>query len=199
MRTRFSKKLSVSMIGVGVLFAIAFLAFVISPLAKNQIPSSFTEARSEASLLAADIVGILQGTADNIELLQAEKGDFRELDVVLEEIRNSKTARDKAVLLAGALERMALAIPEISPDDARQTAIVAISSEAALINKMIAYSDGLNRLLALLKDKYTNNNADYEEINNVIDALNSDSEQINQFNAQFNTLMENFDQYYQDE
>ena len=94
---------------------------------------------------------------------------------------------------------MALAIPEISPDDARQTAIVAISSEAALINKMIAYSDGLNRLLALLKDKYTNNNADYEEINNVIDALNSDSEQINQFNTQFNTLMDNFDQYYQDE
>ncbi len=199
MRTRFSKKLSVAMIGVVGLFVIAFLAFVISPLAKNQIPSSFTEARSEASLLATDIVDILQGTADNIGLLQAEEGDSRELDIVLGEIRNSKTARDKAVLLAGALERMALAIPEISPDDARQTAIVAISSEAALINKMIAYSDGLNQLLVLLKNKYINNYTDYAEINDVIDGLNSDSEQINQFNAQFNKLMENFDQYYQDE
>lgn len=187
------------MIGVVGLFVIAFLAFVISPLAKNQIPSSFTEARSEASLLATDIVDILQGTADNIGLLQAEEGDSRELDIVLGEIRNSKTARDKAVLLAGALERMALAIPEISPDDARQTAIVAISSEAALINKMIAYSDGLNQLLVLLKNKYINNYTDYAEINDVIDGLNSDSEQINQFNAQFNKLMENFDQYYQDE
>ena len=200
MSSRVSKKFLLALVIVAGLFVVAFLMFVISPLAKNQIPPSFNESRTQASLLADDIVEIFQGATDTIVQLQ-QKGvaqGHSELTVVLEEIQNVKTAREKASLLAKELETMAIAVPEVSPDAARQTAIIAISSEAALINKIISYGEDLNQLLSLLKDTYVKGKTDYDKINNLVDQLNAESGQINEFNAQFVRLMKKFDEYYQE-
>jgi hypothetical protein len=200
MSSRVSKNFLLALVIVAGLFVVAFLMFVISPLAKNQIPPSFNESHTQASLLADDIVEIFQGATDTIVQLQ-QKGvaqGHSELTVVLEEIQNVKTAREKASLLAKELETMAIAVPEVSPDAARQTAIIAISSEAALINKIISYGEDLNQLLSLLKDTYVKGKTDYDKINNLVDQLNAESGQINEFNAQFVRLMKKFDEYYQE-
>jgi len=200
MKIHASKKLLYSLGVVGIIFIIAFVAFVVSPFAKNKIPAKFNQARSNASLLSADIVSKLKTTSDGIKSLQkdTQKKNFRGLDAVLKGLQNSRLAREKAVSLAKELENMALSIPDISPSEARQTAVVAISSEAALINKMISYNEGLANLLSLLQKKYTKGTVGIAQINNVIDELNSNAEQINKFNDQFVKLMNTFDSYYKD-
>ena len=73
MRLKASKKFYYSLIGVVAIFVIAFLAFVISPFAKNRIPSTFNEARINASSLSQEIVSILGLASGNIEIARSRK------------------------------------------------------------------------------------------------------------------------------
>lgn len=198
MRLRASKKFYYSLIGVIAIFVIAFLAFVISPFAKNGIPSTFNEARINASSLSQEIVSILGETSGSIGKLQEAQRQSESLEIVLNSMQDVKNARDKASELALQLEKMALSVPDISPDKAKQTAIVAISSETALINKLISYNEGLNNLLFVLQKRFNGGNVSIENINNLIDDINRTADEINEFNKQFVDLIKKFDSYYEE-
>lgn len=186
------------MVGVFVIFLVGFLTFIISPFAKNEIPQSFNSSRISASKLSHDIVFLLSATTKDIKNIQGNNKKSSEiLEVVLNSIQKTKDARKKAVGLASLLEIMAVNVPKISPDEAKQTAIVAISSETALINKLISYNDGIVNLLYLLQKKYTGSeNVSVDKINSVIKNINGDAEQISKFNSQFIDMMDKFDSYY---
>jgi len=199
MKFHFSKKWWYALAAVGAIFIIAFVAFVVSPFAKNRVPSAFNNARTQASATAQDIVTTLKGTTDSIAALQSKENQKGSdvLSVVLKSLQDTRVAREKAVILASDLEKMALAVPDIYPDSARQTAIVAISSEAALINKIISYNEELTHLLSLLQDYYSGKNITVADINSTIDRLNKNADQVNSFNRQFVSLMSKFDSYYE--
>jgi len=197
----FSKRLRWVMGTVVVLVIGAFLTYIASPLARNRVPSEFNESRQLAASVAQNIVGMLSETSANLskiqELEQQQKG-YRALDIVAGEIEKNKNISDQASQLALHLEIMAKQIPGISPDYAAQTALVAISSETALINQLLVYNNNLNNLLLLLRDRYMHGGVSLEQINSVVDEINQRMESINSLNTQFVQLMESFDTYYRE-
>ena len=179
-----------------------FIAFIFSPLSRAQIPSSFVDSRQAASGYASSIVGDLSSVSGDIAQLQAlyraRGSSAAALDVIVAATTKHQDARDKSILLATELEKMARAIPDIHPDGAGQTALVAISSETALIGRLISqYNESLGLLLVSLRDHFSGSKyEDAAKLNAMIDDINSETQSINQLNDQFVQLMQKFDSYY---
>jgi len=189
--------------GIIVFFAIAgFVAFIFSPLSKAQIPSSFTDSRQSAAGYASVIVGDLSSVSGDIAQLQnlyrAHGSSSAALDIIVAATAKHQDARDKSILLAADLEKMARAIPDIRPESAGQIALVAISSETALIGKLISqYNESLGILLISLRNHFSGTQyQDSAQLNAMVDSINSETESINQLNDQFVQLMQKFDSYY---
>lgn len=189
--------------GIVAIFAVAgFIAFIFSPLSKAQIPSSFTDSRQAASGYAAVIVNDLSSVSGDIAQLQTlyrnGGSSTAALDIIVAATAKHQDARDKSILLATELEKMARAIPDIRPDSAGQTALVAISSETALIGELISqYNESLGLLLVSLRNHFSGTqNQDSAKLNAMVDAINTDTQSINQMNDQFVQLMQKFDSYY---
>lgn len=190
-------------VGVVVVFAVAgFAAFLFSPLSKAQIPSSFTSSRQLAAGYASTIVSDLSSVSGDITQLQdlyrTHGSSSAALDIIVAATAKHQDARDKSILLATELETMARAIPDIHPESAGQTALVAISSETALIGKLISqYNESLGALLISLRNHFSGTQRqDSAQLNAMVDSINSETQSINQLNGQFVQLMQKFDSFY---
>jgi len=195
----YSRKTRSVMIAVFCLIVVAMISFFVVSWGSN-IPTQFKEGRDLASLTAKDIVSLLDETSSNLKEIKSleQKQDWRgALNIVYSEIEKNKTVSKKALELTNQLEKMARAIPEIEPASARETAIVAISSEVALVTTLNSYINGdLNELLNLLTSRLTGMGGDYLTMNKLISSLNTKKDSINSMNDQFVKLMENFDKIY---
>ena len=69
-------------------------------------------------------------------------------------MNNNNEARSQAVNLSVQLEIMAKNLADISPASMGQIALQAISSETALINRLITYNDYLIKLLEVLQKRF---------------------------------------------
>lgn len=180
------------------LVVVVFLvgSLMIMSYSKGQVPSSFDISRKSASEYAQRIVGLVGQTSGNLDLIQKleKERKFPDiLDIILSETEKNNEAKQKAVLLALELEKMAKAIPEITPEKSGQIALVAISSETALIGKLISYNEGLAQLLGLLRERVVKGWIDAEKLNGMVDDINIQIKSINDLNSQFVDLMEKFD------
>lgn len=161
------------------------------------VPSDFLKARQEASLIANDIVILSNESVGDLGKIYEldKKGDYEEaLSLLANELERNRQAREKAVELSAQLEKMARAVPEISPASASQSAIQAISSETALISRLITYNDYLFQLLEILRSKFlgqTKNSS--EQISELINKINEEVRAINELDKKFNEVMEKFD------
>lgn len=161
------------------------------------IPDNFLKARQEASLIAHNIVELSNQSTENLKRISAldrEKNYTEALNLLVEEIERNRQARKRAIELSAQLERMARAVPEISPASASQSAIQAISSETALISRLIAYNDYLFQLSEILRSKFlgqTKNSS--ERITELINKINEEARAINELDGKFNEIMEEFD------
>ena len=133
-------------------FVIRFLA--IEP--KN-VPEEFLRARQEASSIADSIVSLSGESAKKIsEIAELDKKrEYSEaLNLIVQELERNQQSREKAVELSKKLETMAKNLADISPAEAGQTALQAVSSETALISRLITYNDYLYQLLEVLRGKF---------------------------------------------
>ncbi len=189
----------ISIVAVGICL-VGFISFLIfSPSSRSYIPDDFTTARQAAAGYAQDIVSMLKNTSQAINSTQELEAQYRQADavrVILAELQQSKMIRDKAVFLALELEQMAKSIPNIRPQQAGQTALVAVSQEAALIGKLLAYNNDLGQLLTLVQNEITSPTGDVTTINAAIKNLNDEAVSINDLNNQFNQGMQTFDAFY---
>lgn len=196
---KYSRKTRSVVIAIFCLIVIAVISFFVVSWGSN-IPTEFKEGRDLASLAAKDIVSLLDETSSNLVKIKTleQKQDWRgALDIVYSEIEKNKTVSKKALDLTNQLERMARAVPEIEPASARETAIVAISSEVALVTTLNSYINGdLNELLSLLRSRLTGMGGDYITMNELISSLNKKKDSINLMNDQFVKLMGDFDKNY---
>ena len=167
-----------------------------APESKN-VPADFLQARQTASLIAQDIVVVSDRTAENINKISdfdKNKEYTEALNLISEELNNNREAREKAINLSAQLEIMAKNVSSISPANAGQTAIQAISSETALISRLINYNDYLIKLLEILQakilEKEKNSN---KKIAELIEKINDEAKAINDLNNNFNNLMSEFD------
>ena len=98
------------------------------------------------------------------------------------------------IKLAGQLEIMAKNISAILPASAGQMALQAVSSETALISRLITYNDYLVQLLEILQQKFSgfskNTNGKIAEL---LAKINEEAKAINELDNSFNQLMGEFD------
>lgn len=180
------------------LIAVAYSVFYL--LAANskvkEVPDEFLKARQEASLIAQDIIGFSNQTANNIskisDLDKAAKYEDA-LNLITKEIDYNRQARERAISLSAQLEKMAKSISGIEPPEAAQIALQAVGSETALISRLISYNDYLVQFLDVLRQKFSAEKNTNGRIAELIDKINEESKTINDLNKNFNQLMSEFD------
>jgi hypothetical protein len=176
-----------------ILLAYFVLRFLIVDV-KN-IPEDFLRARQEASLIAQDIVTISNESTNSlgeIARLDKERKYTEALVLISKELERNRQARERAIKLSVQLETMAKNLAEISPASAGQKALEAISSETALISRLITYNDYLTQLLEILRGKFLGKNQG-DKIPELIAQINGEIQAINDLNRKFNETMKEFD------
>lgn len=193
---RIPRRIKIFIIFALIVLAVYFSIYFLTPTAKNT-PSEFLEARQEASLIAKNIIFISNRTADNLNRIAAldqGKKYGEALDLVTEEIKQNRQARDEAIKLAGQLELMAKNISAIAPASAGQMALQAVSSETALISRLITYNDYLVQLLEILQQKFSSPGKNTNgKITELLAKINEEARVINELDNSFNQLMGEFD------
>ena len=171
-------------------FVLRFL--IVEP---RNIPSDFLAARQEASLIAQNIVSISNESTDRLnEIAQFDKDrKYTEaLILISQELERNSQAREKAIKLSAQLEIMAKNLAKISPASAGQIALEAISSETALISRLITYNDYLTKLLEVLREKFLEKH-NGDQVSELISKINDEAKAINDLNQKFNEVMKKFD------
>jgi hypothetical protein len=163
----------------------------------SYVPVEFSEARIQGAALAGEILALSSETLSSLPVIASldEAGKKSEaLALISKEIMRSNEVRAKAVALSSQLEQMARTIDGIKPAKAREVATEAVSSEVALVSRLITYNDLLVQLFQTLRDKFENPNADTDgKVQPLIDEINVEAKAINDFNGKFNQSLEEFD------
>ena len=192
---RIPRRIRIFILFIIIIFLAYFTVRIITLPSKN-IPPNFLKAREEASLMAKNIVVISGKTAENINKISDfdKKGEYAEaLNLISEELNNNNEARSQAVNLSVQLEIMAKNLADISPASMGQIALQAISSETALINRLITYNDYLIKLLEVLQKKILGQGGNSGQISELIGKINEEAKVINNLDKNFNQLMDEFD------
>jgi hypothetical protein len=161
----------------------------------RNVPPDFLNARQQASAIALEIVTISNNSSTDFNTIAQldSQGKYTDaLNLVSQELQRNAEARTKAIDLSNQLTTMAKNLNKISPASASQTALEAISSETALISRLIDYNDYLTQLLQVLQDKFLGK-VNGDNIPELISKINGEAKTINDLNQQFNDIMAQFD------
>jgi hypothetical protein len=162
----------------------------------NGAPVAFSESRMQGALIAQTIVGASKQSAFDLEKINEldRNGKFNEaLDLVKKTIEKSQEIREQAVKLSEELQKMAQAVSGVRSEAARQAAIESVSSHLSLISRLINYSGYLDQLLGVLKNRFSGDFVRAGEVADLIKNINTEISAINDFNAQAEKAMEQFD------
>ncbi len=184
-----------TLIIIFVLVLAIFLLLRFIPIRPKNVPGDFLKARQEASLAAKKIVSISDESSNNIKevsKLDEERKYSEALNIISRELERNREARGKAIQLSIQLEIMAKNLAQISPASAGQKALEAVSSETALISRLITYNDYLTQLLEVLKVKFLRNGGG-DGVPELIQKINNEAQAINDLDKKFNDAMKGFD------
>ena len=174
---------------------IAYFIVRFLPLEIRKIPKDFLKARQEASLIAEKIVNLSdesRAKLEEIAKLDRDRDYTNALILISKEIERNREARDRGIELAAHLEIMAKNLAQISPASSGQRALEAVSSETALISRLITYNDYLTQLLEVLREKFLGRN-NGDKVPELIEKINNEARAINDLNRKFNEAMKEFD------
>jgi hypothetical protein len=191
---RIPKRIRLLIVFLAIVLVAYFIVRFLSIETKN-IPEDFLRARQEASLIAQEIVNLSNESVnkiDEIAKFDEEQKYTEALVMISQELERNRKAREKAVDLSVQLEAMAKNLAQISPASASQKALEAVSSETALISRLITYNDYLTQLLEVLRGKFLGKNSN-DKIPELIQKLNNEAQAINDLNQKFNETMKEFD------
>jgi hypothetical protein len=162
----------------------------------NKIPKEFTEARNNGSVVAQSIVNISNFSNKDLDKVNEydKISDYTNALILTTDIikRNSEISNE-AIQLSSQLEIMTKNIPFIKKENARQEVIQSITSRVALISQLINYSNDLNTLLDVLRQKFTGQPIQRGEVQGLVNKINTDINAVNNFNSQATQAMTQFD------
>jgi ATP-dependent 26S proteasome regulatory subunit len=194
--SKLSKKVKRVILAVTVLVIVILAAYFVWSYVSTRVPTNFANARHAAWGYAQIISDAVKETSQNLQQIQElekQGKSIEALNLLVIEGQKNASAQNAAVKLSGELETMAKEIPNIKPQKAGEAALVAISSETALIYKLVSYNNYLANLLELLRQRLTDKFYNVEQINSTIDLINLDIDSINSLNTKFVEYMKNFD------
>ncbi len=188
------RRVKIILIFIAVILA-AYFILSFSLAEPKIIPQEFLAARREASSISQEIVSLSSKSPESLVKISEldRKGDYADaLILITQELERNKIARDKAIELSRKLEIMARNLSKISPFSAGQIALEAISSETALISRLISYNDYLVKLLEVLREKFLSK-GDGDGVSDLITKINEEVDNINALDKKFADLMGKFD------
>lgn len=163
----------------------------------NKIPKAFTEARNNGSAIAQSIVNISNSSNKDLDKVNEydKIGDYTNaLALTTDIIKRNSEISNEAIQLSSQLEIMTKNIQFIKKDNARQEVIQSITSRLALVSQLINYSDDLNTLLDVLRQKFTGQTIQHGEVQGLVNKINTDINAVNNFNSQATQAMVQFDE-----
>ncbi len=182
------------LIGVGIYSVIGLMA------PKTNLPPEFSEARIKGAELAQRIVELSNESLGNLETIAAydRAGKKSEaLILISQEVVKNQEAQQEAIKLSSQLERMARTINDIKPTEARVLATEAVSSEVALVSRLLSYNDYLLRLFEALREKFENPSTYTNgKVEQLIVKINEEAQAINTFNQRFTSSLAEFDKLF---
>jgi hypothetical protein len=164
--------------------------------AENKVPAGFTAARLQGAIIAQSIVSSSnQSTAELEAISQYDKdGDYSEaLASTTALINQSAGLRTEAVQLSTQVGQMTTDLPDITSPTGQQAALESISSQLALINELITYSNDLDQLLTTLQSRFNGAAVPNSQVTGIVNQINTDVNAINNFNSQASQAMTKFD------
>lgn len=174
-------------------------AFFVSPAAKN-VPAEFSEARINGARTAEKIVA---ASAYSLQILAKiaehdRAGNATDaLTLVSKELIKAEEIRGEALFLASRLERMARLLSEIQPTRARVLATEAVSSEVALVSRLLSYNEYLTELFETLRAKFQNRLTNTDgKVGELVQKINEEGKAINEFDRKFNQSLAEFDKIF---
>jgi len=179
----------VMVVGGGILTYVASVSRGVSP--------AFIEARMQGALIAQGIVDISQKSAVSLEEINRldRAGSYPQaLELTNKLIDQNKEIKLKALALAKELETMTKSLESISSVEARDAALRSISNRLAMINKLIEYSDSLEKLLETLKLRFSGvNYGQTSTVRALLAEINGAVTAINNFDREAREAIERFD------
>lgn len=192
-------RITIAAISIALGFGI-YLLFSNIEISKKFLPEEFSEARIKGAALAKNIVDLSSESLRSLTEIAEydEEGNSSEaLILISKEVIKNRATRDEAIKLSSQLEKMARSLTDIEPTHARILATEAVSSEVALVSRLISYNDYLLQLFETLEKKFLKPavNSDGRVVE-LIKKINEESSAINQFNYRFNESLAEFDKVF---
>jgi hypothetical protein len=164
--------------------------------AQNKVPADFTAARLQGAIIAQTIVNTSNDSDDELQQINKydQEGDYKDaLASTTDLINQSAELRTEAVQLSTQVSSMTKDLSSINSVPAQQAALESISSRLAVINELITYSGDLNRLLTVLRARFSGTPEPNGTVQGIVNQINTDVNAINNFNAQAGQAMDQFD------
>jgi len=163
---------------------------------QNKVPTGFTAARLQGAIIAQTIVNSSNQSTNELSAINKydQEGDYTDaLASTTDLINQSAGLRSEAVQLSTQVGQMTKDLSNINSSPAQQAALESISSRLALINELISYSNDLDHLLAVLQSRFSGTPQPNDEVQGIVNQINTDVNAINNFNAQAGQAMDRFD------
>ena len=132
-----------------------FFGYLLFP--PKHVPEEFSDARSYGAVVAQRILELSKNTSAKLnEILEQDRNyNYSEaLLLISQQLIANRENNQEALKLASQLERMTRFSNQISPSDARQIATEAVTSEVALVSRLMVYNEYLRQLFDVLKQKF---------------------------------------------
>ncbi len=187
-----------SLIGAGIYVAASFFTSLFIP-AKN-VPAEFSEARIQGAELARQIVTLSDASLANLDRIAEfdRRGNSTQaLSSVAEAVIQNRRIQDEAIQLSSELERMARLLDNIKPSEARILATEAVSSEVALVSRLLRYQDYFGQLFQVLDAKFQHRAKDVDnKVHELVSKINEEASAINDSNGRFTESLAEFDKLF---
>jgi len=179
--------------GLGIYFAISII------LPDSFVPEKFMEARIKGAELAYNIAELSNSslkTLEQIEEKDRQGKNSEALDLASQELLKTLETRQQAIKLSSQLEKMARSLQDIKPAQARVLATEAVSSEVALVSRLLSYNDYLGQLFETLRAKFQSNEDTNGKVQKLLNDINDEAKAINDLNKKFTDSLEEFDKMF---
>lgn len=193
------KVIVISLVSALVILGVGFLFSKVN--GGTYIPATFFQARVAGAGAAKNIALLVGNSLANLSKIEAADkagNSFKALELVQYEQNNSQDKQNAALALSAHLEEMARATNDITPPEARQLSVQAVTTGVSMVSRLIDYNGLLSQLFVGLNARFSGQGqpGGSPSVSDLVSRLNGDATMINDLNQQFNSLLDQFDQKF---
>lgn len=199
MAVKFKLKPRHILLGATAVAIVLGLRYVVFP--PRYLPSEFSDARTKGAIVAQKIVELSRNTLsqlNEVSKYDQQRNSSEALIAISNALIANRENQVESVRLSSQLTAMAENLSRIQPERARQLATQAVTSEVALVSRLLYYNTYLNQLFEALKVKFEKPWVSYldGQVQDLVTKINDEAQAVNELNKEFNAYMAEFDKIF---